>query len=53
MARRLGYGEAFAYRSAADIFDEHARLSGFENDGERAFDISGRAGLERARTTTA
>ena len=45
VARRLGHGDAFAYRSAADIFDEHARLSGFENGGSRAFDISGRAGL--------
>ena len=41
VARRLGYGEAFAYRSADEIFQEHARLSGFENEGERAFDISG------------
>ena len=39
--------EAFAYASPAEIFDEHARLSGFENDGERAFDISGAAGLDR------
>ncbi|HEY5832313.1 MAG TPA: molybdopterin-dependent oxidoreductase [Hyphomicrobiaceae bacterium] len=45
VARRLGYGEAFAYRSVAEIFDEHARLSGFENGGKRAFDISGTAGL--------
>jgi assimilatory nitrate reductase catalytic subunit len=44
VARRLGYGEAFAFRSAADIFEEHARLSGFENEGARAFDISGAAG---------
>jgi assimilatory nitrate reductase catalytic subunit len=48
VARRLGHGKAFPYRSAADIFDEHARLSGFENDGSRAFDISGLAGLTRA-----
>ena len=47
MARRLGFAEAFAYRSAADIFEEHARLSGFENGGSRAFDISGAAGLSR------
>ena len=47
VARRLGHGGAFAYRSAADIFEEHARLSGFENGGSRAFDISGRAGLTR------
>jgi assimilatory nitrate reductase catalytic subunit len=48
IAGRLGYSEAFSYRSAADIFDEHARLSGFENGGNRAFDISGAAGLSRA-----
>ena len=45
VARRLGHGEAFAYRSAADIFREHARLSGFENGGTRVFDISGLARL--------
>jgi assimilatory nitrate reductase catalytic subunit len=48
VARRLGYGGAFAYRSAAEIFDEHARLSGFENGGTRAFDVSSRSGLSRA-----
>ncbi len=47
VARRLGWGEAFAFRSAAEIFEEHARLSGFENDGQRAFDISGAAGASR------
>jgi hypothetical protein len=47
VARRLGFGECFAYASPADIFDEHARLSGFANDGRRAFDISGAAGLDR------
>ena len=51
-AQRLGWAEAFAYRSAADIFREHARLSGFENDGERAFDISGARRPERRRHTT-
>ena len=40
VAARLGWAEAFSYRSAADIFREHARLSGFENNGERLFDIS-------------
>jgi assimilatory nitrate reductase catalytic subunit len=48
VARRLGHGAAFAYRSAAQIFDEHARLSGFENGGTRAFDISGAVGLSEA-----
>jgi assimilatory nitrate reductase catalytic subunit len=45
VAARLGFGEAFTYGSPAEIFDEHARLSGFENEGTRAFDISGAAGL--------
>ncbi len=39
VASRLGFGQAFQYRSAADIFREHARLSGFENGGQRDFDI--------------
>ncbi len=39
VARRLGFGEAFAWQSAADIFREHAALSAFENGGTRAFDI--------------
>jgi assimilatory nitrate reductase catalytic subunit len=45
VARRLGHGKAFSYRSPAEIFDEHARLSGFENGGSRAFDISGLASI--------
>jgi assimilatory nitrate reductase catalytic subunit len=48
VARRLGHGAAFAYRSPADIFREHAALSGFENDGRRAFDIGGLATLADA-----
>jgi assimilatory nitrate reductase catalytic subunit len=39
VARHLGHGGAFAYRSAADIFREHAALSAFENNGARAFDL--------------
>jgi assimilatory nitrate reductase catalytic subunit len=39
VARRLGFGEAFAWQSVADIFREHAALSAFENDGTRDFDI--------------
>lgn len=48
VARRWGYGGQFAYDSAADIFDEHARLSAWRNDGSRYFDISGLVGLDRA-----
>jgi Anaerobic dehydrogenases, typically selenocysteine-containing len=39
VARRLGFGDAFAYESPAEIFAEHAALSAFENDGSRAFDL--------------
>jgi assimilatory nitrate reductase catalytic subunit len=46
VARRMGY-EGFDYADAHGIFDEHARLSGHRNDGRRAFDISGLAGLGR------
>lgn len=40
VARRMGFGAAFAYGHAHEIFAEHAALSGFENDGDRYFDIS-------------
>jgi assimilatory nitrate reductase catalytic subunit len=39
VARRLGFGAAFDFGSAADVFREHAALSAFENDGRRDFDI--------------
>jgi len=46
VARRMGYGEAFGYESAADVFREHAALSSFENNGERAFNIGALAELD-------
>jgi assimilatory nitrate reductase catalytic subunit len=39
VARRLGFGAAFNFSSAADVFREHAGLSAFENNGGRDFDI--------------
>ena len=33
VAHRMGFCEAFAYTKPAQIFREHARLSGFENQG--------------------
>jgi assimilatory nitrate reductase catalytic subunit len=45
VARRMGFGAAFSYSSAADIFREHAALSAFENSGARDFDIGGLADL--------
>ncbi len=40
VARRMGFEQAFHYRSPVEIFREHAALSGFENNGSRDFDIS-------------
>jgi assimilatory nitrate reductase catalytic subunit len=40
VAQRLGFKEAFNYQTVADIFREHAALSGFENNGQRLFNIS-------------
>jgi assimilatory nitrate reductase catalytic subunit len=48
VAREMGFKEAFPYQSPAEIFREHAALSGFENGGARAFDISGLAGMTDA-----
>jgi assimilatory nitrate reductase catalytic subunit len=39
VAKRLGFGAAFSFGSAAEIFREHAALSAFENNGGRDFDI--------------
>ncbi|WP_106477386.1 nitrate reductase [Phytohalomonas tamaricis] len=50
VAKRLGFADAFTYQHPHEIFDEHARLSGFENTqehGRRLFDISGLVGLGR------
>ena len=47
VAKRLGFGAAFDYSSAAAIFREHAALSAFENNGSRDFDIGGLSSRER------
>ncbi len=41
----MGFAQAFSYRSAADIFAEHAGLSACQNEGTRAFDIGAYAGI--------
>ena len=40
VAQKMGFKDAFDYKTEADIFREHAALSGFENEGQRDFDIS-------------
>ncbi len=49
VAQRMGFS-GFVYQSSADIFKEHAALSGFENDqthGLRDFDISALAHIDQ------
>lgn len=45
VARRMGHGAAFAFDGPAAIFREHARLSAFENEGGRLFDIGALSGI--------
>ena len=45
-AKRLGYEEAFDYDHPAQIFREHAALSGLDNHKTRAFDISGLTNIQ-------
>jgi assimilatory nitrate reductase catalytic subunit len=48
VARAMGFTSTFSYQSQAEIFREHAALSGHENNGRRAFDISGLAEMDDA-----
>lgn len=45
VARRMGFS-GFEYANAAEIFREHAALSGFENHGVRDFDLSALSTLD-------
>ncbi len=49
VARRMGYADQFGYQSAADVFREHARLSGYRNNSTRDFDISALANISDAQ----
>lgn len=51
VANRMGFAKNFMYETPADIFREHARLSGFENNGKRDFDISALSGLDEEQYT--
>ena len=48
VARRMGFDAAFPYTAAQEVFAEHAKLSGADNNGARAFDISALSGLTPA-----
>ncbi len=45
VGRRMGWSEAFDYQNAAEIFREHATLSGIAGGLGRDFDISGLSDL--------
>lgn len=47
IARRMGFAYAFPYENPAEIFAEHAELSGYENSGSRDFDIAAHAGISQ------
>ncbi|WP_136657477.1 nitrate reductase [Nitratireductor sp. XY-223] len=48
VARRMGYSEAFDYAGPAEIYREHAALTGFENNGSRDLDIGAHAAITKA-----
>ncbi len=47
-ARQMGFAEDFNYHCAADIFREHAQLSGYKNNNDRLFDISALAEISNS-----
>jgi assimilatory nitrate reductase catalytic subunit len=48
VGRRMGWTGDFAYSRPADIYREHARLSAYQNDGARLFDIGKHAAIGNA-----
>ena len=45
VAKRMGHADAFTYAGPAEIYAEHARLSGTDNNGTRDFDIGAHAAI--------
>ena len=45
VAKRMGFGDAFAWRSPAEIFGEYVRLTAIENGGRRDLDLGALAGI--------
>ena len=48
VGQAMGWRDAFAYDSNADIYREHARLSAYRNEGKRLFDLSAHAAISNA-----
>lgn len=53
IAARMGFGDAFSWRSSAEVFREYARMTAFENQGERFLNIGalGRADYDALSPT--
>jgi len=47
VAQKMGF-KGFDYQTPAEIFNEHAALTAFENNGTRDLDLSGLVGLSEA-----
>ncbi|MBJ7486433.1 nitrate reductase [Brevundimonas sp.] len=45
VAARMGHGEAFGWTTPAEVFDEHCRLTAFENHGTRSLNLAPLIGL--------
>ncbi|MGE0766361.1 MAG: molybdopterin-dependent oxidoreductase [Hyphomicrobiaceae bacterium] len=45
VARRMGFGDAFGWRNASEIFAEYAGLTAFENGGTRDLDLGALEGI--------
>ncbi|MDP3803230.1 nitrate reductase [Brevundimonas sp.] len=48
VARRMGHGAAFGWDTPGQVFDEHCRLTAFENNGARRLDLSPLIGMDEA-----
>ncbi|MDH7637672.1 nitrate reductase [Sphingomonas oryzagri] len=48
IGRRMGWNHAFAFDRPADVWREHARLSAYQNDGARLFDLKAHAAIGNA-----
>ncbi|MGA1806775.1 molybdopterin-dependent oxidoreductase [Sphingobium sp. WW5] len=45
VARRMGWKNAFAYDRPADIWREHARLTAYQNEGQRLLNLRAQAAI--------
>jgi assimilatory nitrate reductase catalytic subunit len=45
VAQRMGFRDAFAWDSARQVFEEHARLTGIARQAGRVLDLTGYAGI--------